>query len=102
MFHIYVASVLSECCVYLQCFSSVFSGVFQTHVSSVSSVFFLYCKYLHLDVSKIDRVLHMRCTWEVGQGVGPHVSVGDAGAVERRPGSPSASSAILLNRLILS
>ena len=42
-FHTYVASVLSGCCVCLQWFLSVFHvflQVFQTHVSSVSSVFF--------------------------------------------------------------
>jgi len=35
--------------------------VFQTLVSSVSSVFFCI---LHLHVSKVDRVLHMGYAWE--------------------------------------
>jgi hypothetical protein len=59
MFHTYVASDLSGCYVCLKWFSNVFSRVFQvfqTHVSSVSSVFF-FCmlQVLRLDVSKIDR-----------------------------------------------
>jgi len=51
---------------------------------------------LHLDVSKIDPVLHIRYVWEAGGGVsavratlgrcGPHVGTGDAGAVEQRLG----------------
>jgi len=47
MFHTYVASVLSGCCVCLQCFSSVFA--------SVSSIFRRMLQVLHLDVSKVDR-----------------------------------------------
>ena len=46
----------------MQWFSSVFqvfSQVFQTHVSSVSSVFFCMLQVLHLNVSKVDRgVVH--------------------------------------------
>jgi hypothetical protein len=61
-FHTYIASVLSRCCVCLQWFSSV-SGVFfkcfQTHISSVSSFFRRMLQVLHLDVSKVDRVLHI-------------------------------------------
>jgi hypothetical protein len=51
---------------------------------------------LHLDVSKVDRVLHMRCAWKAGGGTsGPRAGdvwaaraprdAGDAGAVKRRP-----------------
>ena len=58
MFHTYVASVLSGYCVCLQWFSSVFA--------SVSSVF---RHVLHLDVSKVDRVLHMGCAWEAADDV---------------------------------
>ena len=37
----------------------MFSQVFQTHVSSVSSVFFCMLQVLHLNVSKVDRgVVH--------------------------------------------
>jgi hypothetical protein len=43
---------------------------------------------LHLHVSKVDRVLRMRCVWEARGGVsGPHVGAGDTGAVERRSGN---------------
>jgi hypothetical protein len=53
---------LSGCCVcfamVFKCFQ-VFLRVFQTHVSSVSSVFRRTFQMLHLDVSKVDRVLHM-------------------------------------------
>jgi hypothetical protein len=41
------------------CFSGVFLQVFQTYISSVSSVLFCMFQVLHLDVSKVDRVLHM-------------------------------------------
>jgi hypothetical protein len=46
----------------LQSFSSVFQvflQVFQTYVSNVSFVFRLTLHLLHLDVSKLDRVLHL-------------------------------------------
>ena len=62
MFHTYVASILSECYVCLQYFSSVFScffQVFQKHVSSVSSVFRSMLQVLHLDISKVEQMLHM-------------------------------------------
>jgi hypothetical protein len=36
-----------------------FLQVFQTHVSSVSSVFFCMLHVLRLDVLKVDRVLHL-------------------------------------------
>jgi hypothetical protein len=35
--------------------------VFQIHVSCVSSVFFYMLQVLHLDVSKVDRMLHVGC-----------------------------------------
>jgi hypothetical protein len=38
------------------------------HVSSVSSVFFCMLQVLYLDISKLDRVLHMRCAWEAEGG----------------------------------
>jgi hypothetical protein len=46
--------------------------VFQMLVSSVSFVLFYMLQLLYLDVSKVDRVLHMWCVWEVP---------GDAGGV---------------------
>jgi hypothetical protein len=39
-------------------FSSVFLRVFQTHVSSVSSVFFCMLQMFHLDIPKVD--------WDIG------------------------------------
>jgi hypothetical protein len=67
------ASVSSGCYICLQWFSNVFqafSQVFQTIVSSVSFVFFCMLQLLYLDVSKVDRVLHMRCMWEAAGGAG--------------------------------
>jgi hypothetical protein len=43
--------------------------VFQTFVSSILSILFCTLQLLHLDVSKVDRVLHMGCTWEAADGV---------------------------------
>jgi hypothetical protein len=66
------ASVSSRCCICLQWFSNVFqafSQVFQTLVLSVSFVFFYILQLLYLDVSKVDRVLHMGCTWEAAGGM---------------------------------
>jgi hypothetical protein len=40
-------------------FFQVFLQVFQMHVSSVSSVFRRMLQVLHLDVSKVDYVLHL-------------------------------------------
>jgi hypothetical protein len=59
MFHTYIASVLSRCCVYFTMVLRCFCKCFQIHVSSVSSVFRRMLQVLHLDVSKIDRVLHL-------------------------------------------
>ena len=62
MFHTYVASVLSGCCVcftmVFKCFQ-VFLQVFQIHVSSISSAFRRMLQVLYLNVSKVDRVLHL-------------------------------------------
>jgi hypothetical protein len=73
-FHTYVASVFyldvayvsHVCC---KCFIrmlhtvcndfQVFLQMFQMHVSSVSSVFRRILQVLHLNASKVDRVLHM-------------------------------------------
>jgi hypothetical protein len=57
-FHTYVASVLSEYYVCLQWFLSLFH-VFQKHILSVSFVLRRMLQVLHLDVSKVDRVLHI-------------------------------------------
>jgi len=39
---------------------------------------------LHLDVSKVDRVLYIGCTWKAGGGAcGLYGGAGDADAVER-------------------
>jgi hypothetical protein len=71
MFHVFlmsIASVSSGCCICLQWFSNVlffqmFLQVFQTHVSCVSSVLFCMLQLLHMDVSKVDRVLYIKCVW---------------------------------------
>jgi hypothetical protein len=62
MFYTYVAHILSGCCVCFTWFSSgfqMFLQVFQMHVSSVSSTFRSMLQVLHLDISKVDRVLHL-------------------------------------------
>jgi hypothetical protein len=58
----YAASVLSECCIYFTMAFHVFSDIF----ASVSDVYFKcfiffirMLQVLRLDVSKVDRVLHM-------------------------------------------
>jgi len=48
-------------CNAFQVFFLVLLQVFQTHVSSVSTIFFCMLQVLHPDVSKVDRVLHMVC-----------------------------------------
>ena len=64
------ASVLSGCwfAIVFKCFQA-FSQLFQTLVLSVLFVFFCMLQLLHLDVSKVHRMLHMRCEWEVAGGV---------------------------------
>ena len=54
-FTLNVASVLSRC---FRSISGVANSVFQMQVSYVSSAFRSMLKMLHLDVSKVDRVLH--------------------------------------------
>jgi hypothetical protein len=44
--------------IFFKCFH-VFFQVFQKHVSSISSVFRRILQVLHLDVLKVDRVLHL-------------------------------------------
>jgi hypothetical protein len=61
MFHAYVVSVLSRCCICLQWFQ-VFFGVykyFRRMFLSVSSVLRHMLQVLDLNVSKVDRVLHL-------------------------------------------
>jgi len=53
-----------------KCFSGIFCKCFQTHILSVSYVFFYMLQLLHLNVLKIDRVLHMGCAWKVAGGAG--------------------------------
>jgi len=57
MFHTYVVSVLSGRCICFLMAFQVFLQVFQTHVSSVSSVFTCMLQIFHLDVIKTNRVL---------------------------------------------
>jgi hypothetical protein len=52
----------------------LFLQVFQMYVSSVSFVSFCMLQLLHLNVSKVDRVLRMECAWEAGGGASsPHM-----------------------------
>jgi hypothetical protein len=63
MFHTYVTSVLSRCCICFAMTFQVFLHVFQTHISSVFicllSVFRHMLQMFHLDVSKVDQMLHI-------------------------------------------
>jgi hypothetical protein len=43
---------------------------FQTLISSVLSVFFCILQLLHLDILKVDRVLHIRCAREAASDAG--------------------------------
>ena len=62
----YVSHICCKCFIWIlhmfyngfKCFI-VFLQVFQTHGLSVSSVFIRILQVLHLDVSKLDRVLHL-------------------------------------------
>jgi hypothetical protein len=67
------ASVSSGYCICLQWFSKIFqafSQVFHAFVPSVSFVFFCMLQLLHLEISKVDRLLHMGCAWKVTDGAG--------------------------------
>jgi hypothetical protein len=72
VFHIYVCKrfiwVLHIFAMVFKCFQT-FWQVFHMLVSSVSSVFFCMLQLLHLDVSKVDQVLHMGCAWKATGGV---------------------------------
>ena len=72
MFHTYVVSVLSGCCICFamafQEFFQVFLQVFQMHVSSVSSVFRRMLQVFHLNISKVDLGEHMFSMTPVGDG----------------------------------
>jgi hypothetical protein len=80
MFHTYVACVLSECCICLQMFSSVFTcffkcfrsmlqvcfkcfGYFQTYVASVLSECCIRCSgYTHKLQGHVSSVLDVSCS----------------------------------------
>jgi hypothetical protein len=53
----------------LKCFSGVFASVSD---ACFKCFICLLCmlQLLHLNVSKIDRVLHMKCVWEAAGGAG--------------------------------
>ena len=67
-FYIYVSSVLSGgyVCftIVFTCFCKCFSRMFQVFQLSF---FFCMLQVLHLNISKVDRVLHIECAWE-GEG----------------------------------
>jgi hypothetical protein len=71
MLHAYVSSVSYVCCkcfiwmshMFAMIFKSGVLQVFHTHVLSISSVFSCMLQLLHLNVSKVDQVLHMGCAW---------------------------------------
>jgi hypothetical protein len=59
----------------------VFLGVFASVLYvclSVSFVFFCMLQMLHLNILKVDQVLHMRCAWKAADDTGDvRGSVGD-------------------------
>jgi hypothetical protein len=59
IFHTYVVCVLFRCCVWLQWFSMCFRCVFQVFQEHVSTAFRCILQPLYLNVSKVDRVLHL-------------------------------------------
>jgi hypothetical protein len=56
--HVFYLNVACGCHGFQVCFKSFFQ-VFQKHVSSVLTIFRRMLQLLYLDVSKIDRVLHL-------------------------------------------
>jgi hypothetical protein len=61
MFHTYVASVLYGCCICLQWFSRVFK-CFASVADTCCKCFSYFVRMLqvfYLDVSKVDRILHI-------------------------------------------
>jgi hypothetical protein len=88
---------LYGCCVCLNGFQ-LFLQVFQMYISSVLFIYFCTLHVLHLDVLKVDRVLHKGCAWKAEGGTSGHRAgdiwaaraphdAGDAGAVKRLPDS---------------
>ena len=74
---VYVSHICCKCFIWMFAYVcngfQLFLQVFQMHISSVSSVFCLL-QVLYLNVSKVDRVLHMGYAWEAGEGAsGPRV-----------------------------
>ena len=80
VFHMYVCKCFIWMLQWVPNVFQVFSQVFHTLVSSVSFVFFCMLQLLHMDVSKVDRVLHMGCAWEA------------AGALAHKPDALGARS----------
>jgi hypothetical protein len=71
MFHTYVASVLSRCCI---CFAWAFQVFFASVLDVCFKCFICLQKYVvnvYLDISKVDRVLHMLQwrQWLAGSGL---------------------------------
>ena len=64
VFYLNVAYVCNDFQMFFRRFCKCFRRLFQVfHVS------FFMLQLLHLDVSKVDRVLHMRCAWQAADGV---------------------------------
>jgi hypothetical protein len=72
----------------------------QTLVSGVSSVFFCTLQLLYLDVSKVNRVLHMGFAWGEADGVGD--VRGGVGDIRDGTGDVRASASPLLVHLLVS
>ena len=73
IFHTYVASVLSGYCV---CMLAIVFNFFKSALDACFECFIcIFCmlKVLHLDVLKVDRVLHKGCVCEAREGASsPH------------------------------
>jgi hypothetical protein len=66
----YVSHICCKCFIWMLRMAIIFfKCFFRCFLDACFKCFiclFLCCKCLHLNVSKVDRMLHMRCTWEVG------------------------------------
>jgi hypothetical protein len=65
VFHLDVAYICNGFQVFLDILASVSYACL-----NVSSVFFCMLQLLHLNVLKVDQVLHMGCAWEAAGGAG--------------------------------
>jgi hypothetical protein len=77
VFYLDVAYVCND----FQMFSGVFASVSDACFKCFICLFFML-QLLHMDVSKVDRVVHMGCAWKEASGADDvQGGMGDSGAV---------------------